>query len=344
MRDCLPLSSDACCRTMTSRKAIARWFEYRSPVWQRVAAELRTVERGKSASPDAVLELVRSYPELARDLAIARREAPTGNLTRHLEQIYLALHRVVFRPPASLRRDLVRLFVGGAAEAAAALRWQIGWVTLLFVACIAAGWWLIASFPDLVPLVASDVMIEKVMNGELWTDGMLNVMPSSLVSLQIFTNNIVVSLFALSLGVFYGLGTIYIVGLNGIMVGGVFAFTAQYGMSGRLFEFVSAHGFVELSVVCLAGAVGASLGEALARPGHLTRAAAFHAASARGMRLMAVALIFLVGAGLLEGYVSPSPSFPPALKLVVGLGYWVVFLFVLGGGLKRLRARRAATA
>ena len=151
--------------------------------------------------------------------------------------------------------------------------------------------------------------------------------------MQIFTNNIVVSLFAMALGVLYGLGTIYIIGMNGFMLGGVFAFTAQHGIANRLFQFVVAHGFVELSVVCIAGAVGASLGEALARPGELPRGAAFQAAVARGMQLMAVCLVFLVGAGLIEGFISPDPRVPLGVRLAIGLTYLALFLLVLSGAL-----------
>jgi uncharacterized membrane protein SpoIIM required for sporulation len=179
-----------------------------------------------------------------------------------------------------------------------------------------------------------------VQRGELWTDDLLNVFPSSVLSLQIFTNNIVVSLFAVCLGVLYGLGTFYIIGLNGLMLGGVFAFTAQHGIADRLFQFVVAHGFVELSVVCVAGAVGASLGEALARPGSVTRGAAFQAAVRRGLRLMSVCVVFLVGAGLIEGFVSPDPRVPLAARLAIGLGYFLLFVLVLSGALDRLSRRR----
>jgi uncharacterized membrane protein SpoIIM required for sporulation len=124
------------------------------------------------------------------------------------------------------------------------------------------------------------------------------------------------------------------------MLGGVFAFTAQHGLALRLFEFVCAHGFVELSVIFIAGAVGASLGEALARPGHLTRAAAFHAATARGARLMFVCVVFLVGAGVIEGYISPNPGVPLPVRLAVGLGYLALFMLVLTGAVGRwLRPR-----
>jgi len=132
--------------------------------------------------------------------------------------------------------------------------------------------------------------------------------------------------------------------MNGLSIGGIFAFTAQHGIAGRLFQFTAAHGFVELSVICIAGAVGMSLGEALARPGELTRAAAFQRSVARGFRLMVVCLTFLVGAGVLEGFVSPNGRFTLGARLAIGLGYFAFFLLVLSGALGRFTRARAARA
>jgi uncharacterized membrane protein SpoIIM required for sporulation len=325
-----------------SNTAGAKWFEYRLAEWRAAARTLQVLERGKSTAPSTVLDAVRAYPEVARDLAIARRASPNGPLTKYLEGVYLQLHRSLFRPPSNVARSVRLLFTRDAAAVAQLLRWHIAAVVVLFVTCTAAGAWLVSTFPELATLFASEEMIEAVQRGDLWTDNLLNVFPSSLLSVQIFTNNIVVSLFALCLGVLYGLGTIYIIGMNGFMLGGVFAFTAQHGIADRLFQFVAAHGFVELSVICIAGAVGASLGEALARPGELSRAAAFQGAVGRGMQLMAVCLAFLVGAGLIEGFVSPDPRFPLAARLAIGLAYLALFLLVLSGALGRVRARGTA--
>lgn len=321
----------------------AKWFEQRVAEWRSAGRRLQGIERGASAPPETVLEAVRAYPEIARDLAIARRAAPNGPLTKYLEGVYLQLHRSLFRPPTAFWRGVLRLFTHEAAAAARELRWHIASVAALLVVCVGAGAWLVGTYPELATLFASEQMIEGVQRGELWTDNLLGVFPSSLLSAQIFTNNIVVSLFALCLGVLYGLGTFYIIAMNGLSIGGIFAFTAQYGAAERLFAFTAAHGFVELSVVCISGAVGASLGESLARPGELTRGAAFQSAVMRGMRLMAVCLVFLVGAGVLEGFVSPDPRFPLAARLAIGLTYFTLFVLVLSGALGRFgrRARRA---
>jgi uncharacterized membrane protein SpoIIM required for sporulation len=324
---------------MSEHGKAARWFERRLPYWKEAAGRLSRIEHGKAAAPEDVRLIVRGYPEIARDLAIARRAAPDGPLTRYLEQIYLHLHQTLFRTPTNLKGELGRVFLRDAAAVAASLRGHIAAVALLFLLGAGAGAWLVARYPELVSLFASEEMIEHVMRGELWTDGLLNVLPSSVLSVQIFTNNIVVALFTLCLGAAYGLGTVYIVGMNGLMLGAVFAFTARYGLAARLFEFVCAHGFVELSAICIAGAAGLSLGEALARPGRSSRAAAFHRATARAAKLMLVLVAFLVGAGLIEGFVSPDPSFPLAARLGIGLAYFGLFVAVLSGALGRLVAR-----
>src|SRR5690606_2800866 len=173
--------------------------------------------------------------------ALARGEAPRGPATGGLDELYLELHRSIFRPPSRWRQDLAALFVRDAAEIAGSLRWHIVWVTALFFASASSGAWLVNQYPDLVGLFASEAMIEQVQSGRLWTEGLLNVVPSSLLALQIFTNNIFVALFALVVGIFYGLGTAYIIGMNGLMLGAIFSYTAQHGLAERLFEIGRAH-------------------------------------------------------------------------------------------------------
>jgi uncharacterized membrane protein SpoIIM required for sporulation len=196
-------------------------------------------------------------------------------------------------------------------------------------------------FPDLARLFASQEMINAVERGELWTDGMLNVVPSSVASVQILTNNVMVSLFAFVAGFLFGLGTLYIVGLNGMMLGAMFAMCAQHGMDGRLFEFIVAHGPVELSCICISGAAGAAVGEALMRPALQSRSAAFAAACRRSADVLFVVVLLLIGCGLIEGFISPDPDMPLATRMTVGIGYFLLMLVLLSGGLSA-RARRAS--
>jgi uncharacterized membrane protein SpoIIM required for sporulation len=256
---------------------------------------------------------------------------PGSNLCRELENILLKAHESVFRRPTQLKAQLIELFRDDVPRVFHDMRATI-WITVgIFLGTGLLGWLLVSFNPELASLFASEKMIEEVQRGELWTDGILNIVPSSVLSVQIMANNIMVSLFAFALGALYGLGTIYILALNGFMLGGIFAFTAKYDLAGRLFNFVIAHGVVELSVICLAGAAGIQLGNALVHPGLKTRTMAFRDAVKHAATLLPVVVVFLVGAGIIEGYISPDDSYPLAVRVVIGLGYGILLWTVLSG-------------
>jgi len=165
----------------------------------------------------------------------------------------------------------------------------------------------------------------------LWTEGILNVTPSSVLSVRIFTNNIVVTIFACVAGVFYGLGTFYIIATNGLMLGAVFAFTAKYGLDGELLKFIFAHGTVELSMVCLGGAAGVALGESLIRPRLASRRDSLQQCTAKIARLFAALIPLLIICGLIEGFVSPDTSIGWPVRVFIGLANLALMLAVLSG-------------
>ena len=112
--------------------ATARWFEARLPVWQTLVKRLAQLENRGPVPPQTVRQAMHAYPELAGDLAVARRQAPNGRLTRYLASTYLRLHRVIFRSPRALGEDLRTLFLVEVPYLVGQLKWRIFSVTLLF--------------------------------------------------------------------------------------------------------------------------------------------------------------------------------------------------------------------
>ncbi len=320
--------------------SLQHWLEQRAPQWQTLA-RLIAVMKGKAAhKADSVRDVVGGYRRIARDLSMARRVVPNTRISRSLEVLYQDAHDVLHRPPGAFLPPIIQLYTQEVPAAMRQLAPYLLWVTVLFLLSGLAGWLLISTYPELAGLIASESMINTVQRGELWTDGLLNIAPSSILSLDIFANNITVSIVAFSVGVFYGLGTLYIIGLNGFMVGGIFAFTAKYDLAGRLFEFVVAHGITELSIICVAGALGMRLGEALVRPGEKTRSEAFSEAASQASKLFAVIGPFLFGCAIIEGYISPDPYYPLISRLIMGLSFFIIFVLALNGRLWNTRARR----
>ncbi|MGH7618350.1 MAG: stage II sporulation protein M, partial [Gemmatimonadaceae bacterium] len=149
---------------------------------------------------------------------------------------------------------------------------------------------------------------------------------------QIIANNVQVTIAAFGFGVTAGLGTLYLLLMNGVSLGGVFGLYQSKGILSLLLAFVAPHGVLELSAVCISGGAGLLIAAALILPGPRTRRAALAENSRRAMHLIAASTLFLAVAGSLEGMVSPIPYWPLSLKLVVSAFTVVLMWIYLRGG------------
>ena len=309
----------------------------RAPEWQQAQLRALRFARGRSDDVADAVRLADDYRLLAHDLARARALLPASRTRAYLENAYAHAHATLHHGAWRVASTLRRLFVTDIPAAVRSLAPYLLWSTLVFVLAACAGYALVHRYPEVIALFASPDTIATVERGQLWTQGLLNVVPSSILSVQILTNNIVVSLFAYCFGFLFGLGTLYILGLNGLMLGAIFAFVGAHGLAGALLRFIIAHGCVELSVMCLSAAAGAAIGEALIRPGAAGRLESFRAAALRTGPVLIACALLLVGSGLIEGFISPDPRFSFASRVVVGVGYWCLMVAFLSGRLFRRR-------
>jgi uncharacterized membrane protein SpoIIM required for sporulation len=316
----------------------ASWVKSRASRWQDLETEVNRAPQRSRATPEEALRTLEAYRTLARDLASARELLPRSAATGALASAYSRLHVAVSRTPRFGRSRWRTLFGDQIPAAAHSVRALALWIALLLVVSALAGWWLISTYPELIGLIASEKMIAGVEQGHVWTDQLLNVAPSSVLSARIFSNNAVVATGAFCAGMLFGLGTFYMISLNGLMLGGLLAFTHQYGLMHSLVRFILPHGPVELSVICLAGAAGTALSESLIRPSLPTRAQSFRACAEHLGPLLVACILLLLGAGLLEGFVSPSTHYSVPVRLSIGVGYWALMLLFLSGKLFTLRA------
>lgn len=317
-------------------KAIADWLQHRINDWRELD-EIFNRQQGRTHDIAELRKTVTGFRSLASDLSLARQTIPGSRIHQWLEALFLKGHQLIYRAPGNTLLRLRDIVAFESPQIIRAMSGVLMATIALFAGSIACGWLLIFLFPDLIGLFVSTEMINHVESGELWTDSLLNIIPSSVLSIQLMANNITVSIFAFALGAFYGLGTLYIIALNGLMLGGTFAFVAQHNLAGRLFEFIIAHGVVELSVICIAGAMGLRLGEALLRPGRHTRARAFRNATANAGKVLLVAVPFLVVAGLIEGYISPDGQYDLFFRTLTGLVSGTLFWLLLIFGLPWMR-------
>jgi len=318
---------------VTDETGLRAWMTARATRWRQLPATSTKLRHDRRSTAEQAFAAVASYRDLARDLSVARRVLPARGLTRALEEQYAVLHGLIHRRPGDWKNRVRTLFGRTIPAVARELSGYIVAVSLLFLLSALAGAWLVSRYPELILLVAGEDLVATVESGRLWTDNLFSIAPPAMLSISILTNNIVVSLFAFVSGILFGLGTFYIIALNGFMLGAIFAFTHQHGLAAGLFRFVIAHGVVELSVICIAGAAGAAAGESLIRPQLGTRRESFSHAISRISPLLALCTVLLIGCGFIEGYVSPDPAFPLANRVVIGVAYGVLMVAALTGRL-----------
>ncbi|AOT72893.1 stage II sporulation protein M [Geosporobacter ferrireducens] len=152
-----------------------------------------------------------------------------------------------------------------------------------------------------------------------------------LMSSIIMINNIGVSLKAFVFGIFLGIGTLYILFFNGCILG---ALTGLVWGNGDLVAYASLilpHGILELTAIFIAGGAGLLLGKGLLIPGKYKRLDVVVKNGKEGIKLLLGAAIFLIIAGLIEGFFTPL-DVSPMIKLAFSACTLVSILLYLQTG------------
>ncbi|RBP48302.1 stage II sporulation protein M [Arenicella xantha] len=140
-------------------------------------------------------------------------------------------------------------------------------------------------------------------------------------------NNIGIAFKCFATGLFAGVGSLFMLAYNGVVIGGVSGHLTALGYTETFYPFVIGHGSFELTAIAFSGAAGLKLGWALLAPGKHTRIKAMHYAAIDAIKIMYGVFIMLTIAAFLEAFWSASASIPIAVKYLVGAILWVAVYY-----------------
>ena len=143
-------------------------------------------------------------------------------------------------------------------------------------------------------------------------------------------NNVGLALRTFAWGLAAGVGSVFVLAMNGLVVGAVAGHLTQLGFGTPFWSFVSGHASLELTAIAIAGAAGLLLGRALLAPGRLSRAAALRANAAASVPLVLGAALMLVLAAVVEAFWSSNALVPPAIKYAAGGVGWLLVAAYFG--------------
>src|SRR5262249_12837871 len=308
-------------------------LETRRDKWSRLEELIARASRLRlrGLSGEEVREFGRLYRRTATDLAIAREEIQDKRLVNYLNHLVTRAHGAIYRSESSGFGGIVTFF---RYEFPAVFRKCFRAILLSFSLFLFSGIfaYVVCSFDEgfadrMVPNLRQDIIAHRDWNQKTNE-------ANALWSTTIQTNNITVTFFAFAGGLLLGIGTIYVLIQNGLMLGMVLSLCVRH----RFWDipiFVAGHGVIELSAIFIAGGAGLLLAKSMLLPGDLKRRDALVTNGLLGVKLIMGCVPMLLIAGIIEGFISPS-HVPPVFKFAVsGVSAIALIVYFMKPDLRR---------
>ena len=298
-----------------------RFLDDHKDNWKRLEDLLGLMPGGglRGLSKMEVREFGELYRRAAADLAIARAETRDPKLINYLNSLVIRAHGRIYRAEGEganliwkfFSTDLPQTFRANWRYMAVAFGIFVGFSIFGFIAT-----WIDTDFTHFVML--SGITSEITAGNQWWLR--LND-ANQIGATSILSNNILVTMRVFAMGAFFGVGAFYDLAFEGARLGSVFGacYKLNPPFGNKLATFVVGHGVVELSTIFFCGGSGMMIGYAIIDPGELTRAQALKKKGMEAAKIVIGCACFLVVAGIIEGFLSPS-SLPPAVKIATGVG------------------------
>lgn len=285
--------------------------------------------QGGKLSAVQIAELCESYQELCNFYSYQTTFFPNTLATKAALKAVLEGRKVLYgsiKEPESTKEHSTIVDKISNSFASLANYVSLSFVLMFATACLTYS---IATVdPSYGWKFLSSEVSEDLENGILWTESINSA--NAINASRIAVNNIAVCFRAFVFGLAGCVGTFILLLTNGAMLGGGFAMVSHYGLEAKLLDFIFAHGVLELSVIIVTSGCGLYLGDALIKPGKLTRKAALRSRAKSSLTVFIFSLLCLIPAGLVEGFISPSNGIPFSYKCALGifLGgvYWMILL------------------
>lgn len=291
-------------------------------------------QRRKRALPDdPALAFPAAYRGVCHDLALARERGYSHDLVDRLQALVERGHRVLYRPPPPRWQHAAEFVVAGFPRLVRAQwRCMTAAAVLLYLPAALLIIWL-QWHPEFAHTLFSGAQLQKFermydpANPRLGRDGGTNLAMFGYYVMH----NVGIAFRTFAGGLAFGIGAVYVLIGNGVLLGGIGGHLTAIGYGGPFWRFVSVHSGFELTAIVIVGGAGLQLGLALLAPGRARRSAALVAAGWIGAKLALGAFCMLVLAACIEAYWSSIGSLPDALRFASaalvwsGVGAWLGF-------------------
>lgn len=319
---------------------LEEWLDYQ---------QLGKKERQRRGLQAPVVDFPRAYRQLCHHLALAQSRMYSPLLIQQLNQLVIRGHNSLYTSRLHFLHRIAEFYLCGLPQAVRQSGSALLLSCLLFFGSFGAILTAIQFEPELVYSVLDGQQVagmEEMYNPDRTSRfGREREADSDVLMFGFYIrNNTSIGFQVFAGGLLYGLGSLFFLLYNGLVIGAVAGHLTQLGYIETFWGFVSGHSAFELTAIVLAGAAGFRLAAALLFPGRKSRTLALRNNSLEAIQIVYGSATLFIMAAFVEAFWSSQVWIPVNIKYSVGILLWVLVLayFILLGR-QPLSARSVGT-
>ncbi|MBN2509189.1 MAG: stage II sporulation protein M [Spirochaetales bacterium] len=303
----------------------------RKDAWDRVEACLSS---NRKEFREHAAWMPKAFRELTQDLNTAKSNAFEPDIIARLNRLVTECSHLLYRRRRWSFSSFLQFLSQGFPRAVRAHWRLVAAAHLLFYGISVFTGVLVLRYPDTV----FELMPESTVHNlrEMYNpDGDHFLMERKVdTSADMFGfyihHNISIAFQTFAGGILFGIGSLFVLCLNGMFLGAVSGHIIEQGFAHTFFPFVIGHSSFELTAIILSACAGLHMGFSIFVTRGMSRSLSLRNAGKSALPLIAGASIMLVIAAMIEAFWSSRHTLPLNIRYGAGAFGWLCVLMFLG--------------
>ncbi|MDJ0918882.1 MAG: stage II sporulation protein M [Woeseiaceae bacterium] len=299
------------------------WYVFEQ--WLQSLSGSKIIDRPKTGEPFPVL-----YRKICHHLALARTRQYSAALQERLHNLALEGHQYLYKNRTSMFLSFARFFVRDFPAAMRRHGRYLFWSCLAFFGVGFVTAWVVQVKPEFIYMLMDPTQVARMESMYEPGNEAIGRERGSDSDIMMFGfyiyNNISIGFRTFAGGLVFGIGSLFFLVFNGLVIGGIASHLTAAGMSSTFWPFVSGHSSFELIAIVIFGAVGLAIGRQMIAPGRKTRWGAVADQARDSLPLIYGGTTMLLIAAFVEAFWSSTTWPPNSFKYIVGISLWVLHI------------------
>jgi uncharacterized membrane protein SpoIIM required for sporulation len=306
-----------------------RFVEEKKENWKKLLSIIRILSKKgiRKLSIEDVEEFPRLYRKSCQDLAEARMLELSPDVLEYLNNITgQAHHYLYFMKPLS-SNDLSDFFTRILPGTILKNYKYVLFALILFWGTAVTTYFTVVESPRLAETFLSVNTLDYI--EQMYRDPVdTGRSGGQRVHMSAFyiQHNTSIAFLCFATGIFLGFGSLYFLIYNGVFMGSILGYLVSVGLGPHIWEFVTAHSFLEMNAIAIAGAAGVKLGISLLQSWRDYSGNKLDESRGDILTLVAASTIMLFLAAMVEANISPS-TLDYKYKVLIALISVVIVVF-----------------